>query len=468
MTHRVAVIGGGISGLATAESLLRQGCDVTVFERQVRTGGNAISEVLPGGFLMEHGPTTINASFPGIAEEVDRLGLTAGQVELGSGVRNRFLHDRGRLFGISTNPLGFLMSSYLSPFARLRFLSEIMRPRQTDASEETVHAFVARRFGREFADKVIEPMCAGIFMGDSEQLSVSAAFPKLIELEQRFGSIMRGVIAAKRGSEPGRALFSWRQGIATLPNALAALLNTRIHTGVAVTKIIRRARGFDIVTARNGKHQADAVVLAVQPHVAASLLETLDPEGTDALAHIPAPPIGVVFLGYRREQVAHALDGLGYLSTRSAGQVISGAQFNSTMFPGRAPEGNVAISCYVGGARNPDLAGLDDDALTDVVRGELADLIGVRGPPVIRRVRRWPRGLPHATLGQKNRLVTLRATSQRVEGLYLTGNYLDGVSVANCLASGQATAASALSGLERISRRLGNKKQGSGFNSASI
>ncbi|MCP3972174.1 MAG: protoporphyrinogen oxidase, partial [Rhodobacteraceae bacterium] len=208
-----------ISGLATAAALAECGCDVTVLERQVGVGGNAISERFDG-FLMEHGPSTLNAAFPNVMDNISRLGIGGSTVDMGPGVQKRYLRDQGRLYGISTHRLGFLLSPYLSPLARLRFLTEVFRPRRTDAGEETVHAFVSRRFGREFADKVMEPLSAGIFMGDARQLSVSGAFPKLVEMERRFGSILRAVIAASRGSEPGRQLFSWPGGIATLPQAL--------------------------------------------------------------------------------------------------------------------------------------------------------------------------------------------------------------------------------------------------------
>ncbi|MCP3970822.1 MAG: protoporphyrinogen oxidase, partial [Rhodobacteraceae bacterium] len=271
------------------------------------------------------------------------------------------------------------------------------------------------------------------------------AFPKLVEMERRFGSILRAVIAASRGSEPGRQLFSWPGGIATLPQALAASLGGRIRTGVSVRKINRHRQGFDIATVGDGTHCADAVVLAVQPHVAASLTERLDPEGAEALAGITAPPVGVVFLGYRRGQVAHPLDGLGYLSTRGGDQTISGTQFNSTMFPGRAPEGHVSVSCYVGGARNPGLSGLGEADLAGAVHDELAGLLTIKGDPVVTRFRKWPQGLPHYTLGHAARSATILAAHERVAGLYLTGNYLGGVSVANCLDTARRAAEAVVS-----------------------
>ena len=458
---RVVIIGAGVSGLATADDLVARGFDVTVLERQTKVGGNARSDRFDG-FLMERGPTTLNAAFAPAMERIRTLGLESGSVGLGEGVRKRYLRDGATLNGISTHRLGFFLSGYLSWRARLRLLTEAVRPRRSGETEETIHSFVSRRFGSEFADKVIEPMAAGIFMGDAKQLSIGGAFPKLVEMEQRYGSILRAVVSAQRGSEPGRHLFSWPQGIGTLPQRLAQRLGRRVRTGIAVNKISRTPSGFEIATARDGVLNADAVVLAVQPHVAAMLLNDVDREGAEALAAISAPPIGVVFLGYRRAQVTHPLDGLGFLSTKGAGQVISGAQFSSTMFENRAPEGHVAISAYVGGVRNPELAVLPESKLAGAVHNELARLLGIEGAPVVVRCHQWARGLPQYTLGHVARRDAIESTPERVPGLYLTGNFITGVSITSCLEQAGKTAA-ALSGAFEAERNEALRHQASCF-----
>ncbi len=427
----VIVIGGGVSGLATAHNLMRQGLDVQLLERQVRTGGNAISQRFQG-FLMEHGPTTFNASVPAAIQHLSDLDLLADACDLGVGVKRRYLLDGDKLSGISTHPLGFFRSDYLSLRGRVSMLLEGLRPRKKDGAEETIHAFASRRFGREFADKIIDPMAAGLFMGDSHKLSISGAFGKLAEMEQEFGSITRGVLAAKRGSEPGRHLYSWSGGMATVPSGLAMALGSRVLTGVTVLGLQKTAQGF-VVKTTQGNRQARAVVIAAQPHVAAGLLENIDPVGTAGLREIMAPSINVVFLGYRRDQVAHPLDGLGFLTTRTENRIISGVQFGSTMYEGRAPDGHVAISAYAGGMRNPDLHKLSDVDLTAQVQQEVSQTLGITGAPVVTRLRRWPLGLPQYSLGHIQRRAVLAATPVRVEGLFLAGNYLDGVSMANCL-----------------------------------
>lgn len=439
MTHDVIVIGAGVSGLTAAHDLVAQGYDVQVLERQVRIGGNAISERFDG-FLMEHGPSTLNASVNGVMERIHALGLGESAGELGPNVRKRYLADDGKLSAISVHPLGFLLSGYLSPASRLRLATEIFRPPKRDGAEETVHDFVSRRFGHEFADKVIDPMAAGLFMGDSRKLSINGVFPKLTEIEGKFGSITRGILQAKRGSEPGRRLYSWAGGMGEIPKALASSLSERIHVGTTVTRVIPTPNGFEVETANAGTLKTKTIVLAVQPHVAATLLETIDPEGAAAAREIAAPPIGVIFLGYREEQVSHPLDGLGFLTTKSDDRLISGAQFCSTMFDGRAPQGHVSISCYTGGARNPELANISDAELVNTITRELSDLLGIKGKPVTVRVRRWAVGLPQYDIGHLARQEILETTSQRIRGMFITGNFVKGVSIANCMETAKITA----------------------------
>ena len=432
MNHDVIVIGGGISGLATAHDLMGRGFDVQLLERQVRVGGNAISEKFDG-FLMEHGPTTFNASVPEAVDQIKALDLLDSAHDLGPDVKRRYLRDNGNLTGISANPLGFFASDYLSLRGRTRiFLEGLVRKHK--GGEESIHAFTSRRFGREFADKVMEPMAAGMFMGDSKQLSINGAFPRLVEMEQQLGSITRGILRAKRGSEPGRHLYSWDNGIGTIPDTLAARLGGRVHTGVAVLKLEKTSAGFVVKTSA-GTRTARVVVLAVQPHVATGLLENIDPDGAGATGAISAPPVNVAFFGYRREQVQHPLDGLGFLSTKDDGRVISGAQFMSTMYQGRAPDGFVSISAYAGGVRNPELAKLSDADLTQLMHNELSEVLGIKGDPVISRTRRWALGLPQYNIGHVALQKTFSETPNRVNGLYLTGNYTQGVSVSSCLKS---------------------------------
>ncbi len=444
MSIDVAVIGGGISGLALAYDLKRQGRRVTVLERQANAGGNAVSERI-GGFLMEHGPSTVNATSAVAVDFLRELGLDAERFDLGAGARRRYLVKRGVLQGLPAHPLGIFTSSYLSPRARLRVLAEIAVPRRRDADasgEETVAQFCTRRFGREFTERVIDPFVGGLYAGRAAGLSVSAVFPKLVDLERRFGSIARGAVLSRRadGGMSGSRLSSWNTGIGALPKALSSDLSGAIRTGAAVRRIQPLADGFMVDAGSAGRLHARSVVLATQPHIVARLLEDVDQEAAAAAGAIAAPPLAVAFFGYRRDQVEHPLDGFGFLTPACERRTINGALFCSTMFPGRAPEGSVAICGYFGGARAPDLGALAAGALVDLAREEFRDLLGARGEPVVARVRHWPQGLPQYGIGHGKAVATLEQLGDRVPGLFVTGNYLHGVSVPDCLGVARETA----------------------------
>lgn len=444
MTFDAVIIGGGVSGLATAYHLKAQGLNVKVLERQVRTGGNAVSERI-GGFLMEHGPSSLNVAATDTMEMSNALGLDGDMRALGDGVAKRYLIADGRMNAISSHPLGFMLSNYLSLPARLRLMAEVLLAHRVSDVEETVAEFSNRRFGREFTERVIDPLVGGLYAGLASELSAEAVFPRLLELERRYGSLVVAMMASwlKNRRAPMRRLFSWKNGIGTLPTALARELADDITTGVAVKRVRRNGAGFTVDALDGQSVQARSVIIATQPHVAAGLLDGLDAPGADATAAISAPPLAVAFLGYRRDQVEHPLDGLGYLTPPSEGRNLSGSLFCSTMFSDRAPEGHVALSAYVGGARAPDLARRRPEEILAMVREEFKDLLGARGEPVVARVRQWSQGLPQLTPSHIERTKILTGIGARVPGLYVTGNFISGPAVTSCLTQAKNTAARA-------------------------
>ncbi len=287
-----------------------------------------------------------------------------------------------------------------------------------------------------------------------------AVFPKLMEMEQRHGSIVMGILKSRRSGAkmPGRRLYSWRDGIATLPRALAQDMGPALRTGVAVRRIRAVPAGFRIETGATGNLVARAVVIATQPHVAARLLENLDASATEAAGAIAAPPLAVVFLGYRRGQVDHPLDGLGYLTRARAGRALSGTLFCSTMFPGRAPEGHVAFSAYIGGARAPEAALAAPGDLIAAARAEFGDLLGASGDPVVARVRQWPRGLPQYQLGHGVRVAALNELELRRPALFVTGNYLAGPAIGTCVDKAVEAAARVHAHLTAVAGAVGAAK----------
>lgn len=452
----VAVVGGGVSGLTVAHELVRMGRNVVLLERQVVPGGNAISERI-GGFLMEHGPSSLSAASDVANDLFARLGLERERVPLGPDVRYRHLTNAGRLAPVPVHPFGFLTAPYLSLSGRLRLMGEVFVPRKRRGGEETVAAFCSRRFGAEFAEKVIDPLAGGLFAARARELSVAAAFPTLMEMERRYRSVTIGAARRHRqgGRMPARRLTSWRDGMGTLPRAIAAALGERVHTGKAIRRVVPRPGGFRVEAGRHGAFDARSVVIATQPHVTGALLESMDREAAEAALAIPAPPIAVVFLGYRRRQIAHPLDGIGYLTPEAEGRNVTGALFPSTMFAGRAPEGYVALAAYVGGSREPELARAPAQSLIALVRDEFHDLLGARGDPVVARVRQWLRGLPQARLGHRERVAAFARAERSLPGLFLTGNYFSGPGVGACIDRAMETAARAEAHLLGLDRGIG-------------
>lgn len=454
------IIGGGISGLTLGHELLRRGRNVVLLERQVAVGGNAMSERI-GGYLMEHGPSSLNATAEDPARLSTRLGLDEKRVFLGPGVKYRYLTKNTQLSDIPIHPLGFFTSSYLSRRGRLAMAGELFKPARKEGHDESVDAFFRRRFGAEFAERVIDPLTGGLFGARSTDLCAEATFPALVEMEQRHSSITAAAFSRRLAGRkmPARQLYSWSGGVGALPRALAAQMNRCIRTGIAVRRIEALPWGFRVDAGAAGMIEARSVILATQPHVAGMLLETIDETAAQAALEIPAPPIAVVFLGYRRAQVAHPLHGLGYLTPESEGRLVSGALFPSSMFAGRAPSGHVALAAYVGGSRAPDLALASKNSLIGIARDEFRDLLGATGEPQIAHVKQWPMGLPQTSLGHRERLEAFADAEHALPGLFLTGNYFTGPGVAHCVTRAFDTA-------RRVERHL--QSAGAGTSAAGV
>ncbi|MBI4755065.1 MAG: protoporphyrinogen oxidase [Betaproteobacteria bacterium] len=445
------VIGAGVSGLTAAHALAAAGRDVLVLDRRRAPGGRIQSEHR-GGFLLEHGPNSMVSPAPAAEALIAELGLAGERIQKGEGVKRRYLVRDGRACALPLDPLGFFSSSFFSVRGRLRLLAEpFIRPQ---AGDESVADFVSRRFGRELLDYVFDPLVGGLHAGDPRRLSMAALFPRLKALETRYGSVVRGALAVRRGGmdprfDPRRRqLISFRQGMGALPLRLAGALGPRLRQGVRVESLRARAGGGFRLNVRDGEHMASlraaGVVLALPAYACARLLAGLSPDAAHALAAIEHPPLAVVGLGYRGADIAHPLDGLGVLTPSCEGRGTLGLLFSSTLFAGRAPPGHALLTAYVGGARAPELAQLPRADLERLVGKEARELLGVRAAPVFCGVRYWRQALPQPNLGHGQRLELLRRLEEQWPGLVVTGNYVGGVSTAACIESARAGAARAL------------------------
>ena len=445
----VIVIGAGISGLAAACLLVEAGYEVVVLEERPCPGGRIQSERV-GGFLMERGANGVVLPAPAVETLVEKFRLEREGVTRSEAGRRRYLLRGGRLRPLPIEPHRFFLSGYLSIAARLRMLMEPFIPAKH--ADETVANFTRRRFGGELLDYVVDPVVAGLFAGDPEQLGVCATFPQLKRLERCHGSVIGGVIKsrARRGASDAvgdprkRMLSSFRQGLGALPSAAAERLAGRILFGHRAEAVKRRAGGGFRVEVRGGSDRrsiaADSVVVALPAYAAAGILQRLDPRIAQTLGELGHPPLAVVFLGYPRRSIAHPLDGAGALMPAIERRQVLGLLFSSTLFAGRAPPGHVALTAFVGGARQPGLAMLRPDEIRDLAHAEVTELLGARVAPVVARVHRWRHGLPQPGVDQAQRLGSVAALESEHAGLFLTGNYFSGVSTAACVERAFATA----------------------------
>jgi oxygen-dependent protoporphyrinogen oxidase len=442
----VAVVGAGISGLATAFHLQRRGHAVRVFEAAPRAGG-VIGSLRRDGVLYETGPNSALDTTPLIGELLGAAGIGAERLNASAAAAKRYVVCGGRLVPLPTSAGALLATSLFSLRAKLALAREpFVAPAPPDR-EETVAAFVRRRLGAEFLDYAIEPFVAGIYAGDPEQLSLQAAFPRLHALEQRYRSLIRGQLlgarerarAGERGKNAASS-FSFRSGMQTLPDALARQLRG-LETAVRVVRLARAADGaFEVAAEGRATVRAQAVVLAVPADAAAGLARPLAPAAAQALDEIPYSPIAVVASAYRRAEVKHALDAFGFLAPRKEGRAILGTLFSSSMFEGRAPAGTVLLTTFAGGARSPTLARSSPDEIAAGVEEDLAALLGAASPAWCDVVR-WPRAIPQYTLGHLERIAALERTEAAVPGLFFRSSYRGGVSVGDCIKAAHETAA---------------------------
>jgi oxygen-dependent protoporphyrinogen oxidase len=441
----VVILGGGVSGLCTAWQLHRQGIPVVVLEANAVPGG-VIRSVREGQWLRETGPNTLFESTPQIRAFVQDLGLEDRRLEAAPSAQRRYVVRGGRTVALPATPLQFAASPLLSWPAKLRLLGEPFRARAPRESEESVAQFVTRRLGPEFLDYIVNPFVAGIYAGDPAELSVRQAFPKLHTLEQEHGSMVRGSLARRNASGgPKGAMISFPDGLAEIPLALAHALGADLRLEHRVTALTRGSAGWRVSYEHRGERgelAASAVICTLPPEKLADL-GWADAPIAAALGELRAvhqPPVASVFLGFKREDVAHPLDGFGMLTPAIEQRKILGTLFSSTLFPGRAPAGHVALTTFVGGVRQPDYAQLPDAELLALVQGEMAALLGTRGGPVFARVQRWPRAIPQYAVGFQRFKDACRRAEQSAPGLFIGGTACDGVSLANCIAAGERLA----------------------------
>jgi len=441
------VIGGGISGLVCAYFLNKAGIATPVLEASPHAGGMIRSE-RRDGFLLELGPQSFSGTAGSLALCAE-LGIADQFLEAPSGAPRYVLID-GALKSVPLNPAAILTSSMLSIRSKWRIARDAFGTTRPPEGDESIAAFVRRKFGDELLDRLVAPFVSGIYAGDPERLSLRSSFPQLHDAESSAGSVIRGMrraAKAQKGPRERPTLLSFRDGNETLVRALCSKLGSRLCLGTEVLGIaVRReaaAVRFELRLRQAGSEETlvtDRLVLATPADAAGVLLRDFNAAFEPVLGGIEYAPVAVVSLGYRREDVAHSLAGFGFLAPRSSGVRVLGCVWNSSLFPARAPAGHVLLTSFAGGATDAAAAALSAGDLAELVHSELASLLQIRAASAFSHVQIYPRALPQYNIGHADRLIALERLCAGLPGLFLVGNYLRGPAIGNCVDQAMATA----------------------------
>ncbi len=439
---RVTILGAGISGLAVAHWLHRDGFDVTVLEAGDVPGGSMVSR-LEEGYMVDCGPNSGLDTSPLIRQLVEEVGLENELVYANDAGGRRYILKRGRLHALPTGPGAFLKTKLFSARAKCRLLAEPFIGKSQDGYNQSIADFVRRRLGREFLDYAINPFVSGVFAGDPEKLSVKSAFPKLYRLEELYGGLIKGMIkgakerkARRETSKQNARMFSFLGGMQSFPKAIAKTLGEKLRCGCEVVGVKRSESGW-MATYRHGRTMAeiesDVLVSALPAYRAATVFKDLDVDLVGHLNEIYYPPVKVLFLGYQEADVGRALDGFGFLIPEKEAKPFLGAIWSSVLFPGRAPKDSAAFTLFVGGARSPGLLDGDSEALNRSVLSDFSEIMSIRKPPQFIREWIWQRAIPQYTLGYIEHERYFQRFENAHSGLFLSGNYRGGISVGDCI-----------------------------------
>jgi len=440
------VIGAGISGLTCAYALKKSGQKVLLLEASPRPGG-VIQSREENGYLFELGPQSFSATSE-LVELCKDLLLTEQVLETPRGAPRYILINR-KLVNVPLSP-ALLTSGLLSWGTKLTFLRDILGKTSPPETDESIAAFVRRKFSAQFLDRLVGPFVSGIYAGDPEQLSLRAAFPKLYEAEKAAASVIRGglKLGAKAGETVTRPrtrqrLLSFRGGNETLVGALAAALGPALRCNVEVSEVRRAGNKFQIGTqsaAGSEEMTCDRVVLATPTDASAQILRGMVPGASAALESILYAPVAVVSLAYKQQQVARSLSGFGFLAPRSSGLRTLGSVWNSSLFRARAPEGHVLLTNFVGGATDPSATKLSEEELAALVHREIAPILKITGVPEKVRTTRYSHAIPQYNLGHLERLQEIQDSIAQVPQLRLIGNYWKGPAIGTCVEQALAVA----------------------------
>jgi oxygen-dependent protoporphyrinogen oxidase len=473
---KVVVIGGGISGLAAAHALIERSAqfknqpEVILIEASTRLGGIIRSEQRDG-FLLEAGPDSFISEKPEAVELAKRIGLAGRLIETNDAHRRSFIVRKGKLHAVPdgfqllapTRLWPFVTTDIFSWMGKARMALELVLPRRSSQNgndDESLAQFVRRRLGHEALERMAQPMVGGIYTADPEKLSLRATMPRFLEMEREHGSLLRAMwkqrrsaseTASKGTSGPRYSLFlSFDEGMQALVDGIAARLNkvsVRLSTKVETLSFDEKKKQWRIGVRAGEAILADAVCLALPAYSSAKLLRETDATLADELEAIQYASTATINLAYRRSDIAHALDGFGFVVPFIERRKLLACTFSSVKFAGRAPADHALLRAFMGGALQPEVFALDDEAMIDAARRDLQELLGITKLPLFAHVEKWPRSMAQYHVGHMERVARIRERLRTRPTLKLAGNAFNGAGIPDCIRSGEAAADEILSSI---------------------
>ncbi|WP_298732639.1 protoporphyrinogen oxidase [uncultured Chitinophaga sp.] len=430
MNNITLIAGGGIAGLSLAYELQKRNIPYVILEAGREPGG-VVHSFVKDGFELDAGPNSIGAT-PATIAFIREIGLEHEMMEAAATSKNRFLVRDQRLHPISPNPLKILTSPYLSGAAKWRLFTERFRAAQPTDTEESVASFIQRRFNREICDYLFDPILSGIYAGDPARLSIQEVLPFLPRWEKEYGSVTKGLFKNK-GAMGGRKIIAFKGGNNKLVKHLLSLLTEPVRLNCRITAVERTATGYSVQYQAKGQTetmQVARLVFTTPAYATANGVQELDPALAQLLRGIIYPRMGVLHLGCDQDAVQNMPGGFGFLVPRAAGLHFLGAICTSEIFPSRAPQGKALFTIFTGGVQQEHYFDeMSDEDLQQKILSELGTLLQLTKPPVMQHFSRWEKAIPQLNTGHRQVRAAVQAFEERFPGIFISGNYISGVSI---------------------------------------
>ena len=450
---KIAIIGGGISGLSAAYFLQENipDTEISLFEEKPRLGG-VIETQTRHGFLLEAGPDCFLSKKPAARDLCKQIGLSNELIPTREGFRRSFIYLKGKLQQV---PAGFYLMApgkistlmalpHLSVLGKLRAACDLLagpgRGLAPLEADESVASFIRRRFGREVFERIGQPMIGGIYGGDPEKLSLRATLPQFLEMEQKYGSVIRGLRreqneAHETASGPRYSLFlSMKEGMEQMIRGLRQeLTRVKFFTACGIKSVWHQSGAWHLLAEDGRAFKADALLIALPACAAAKLIRGFAAKLSETLDSIPYESVATVNLVYKKKDIPETFKGLGFVAPKIEKTRLSACTYSSLKFEGRVPEDHALLRAFVGGALYRGEFLLDDQAMEEMVRGELKKILGLDSRPLVVSIRRYPNAMPQYEVGHLEKVAAIRRQLQDTPGLFLTGNAYDGIGIPDCI-----------------------------------